>query len=103
MVWLIASVFYWLNTPYSPVIVWGFYLLLLPEQMGTPLKTSDPLETISSPCVSNCCLNEEDICLGCFRSLDEILQWRAISDQQRQTLIVLAQAREAEYRLKSPK
>ena len=30
---------------------------------------------INSPCVRNCCLNEQDICLGCFRSLDEIKLW----------------------------
>ncbi len=30
---------------------------------------------INSPCVRNCCLNELDICLGCFRSLDEIKLW----------------------------
>lgn len=28
-----------------------------------------------SPCVRNCCLNDDDVCLGCFRSLDEIRTW----------------------------
>ncbi|WP_239649575.1 DUF1289 domain-containing protein [Methylocucumis oryzae] len=23
---------------------------------------------IDSPCVRNCCLNNDDVCLGCFRS-----------------------------------
>ncbi len=31
--------------------------------------------TLMSPCIRNCCLNNDDICLGCFRSLDEIVLW----------------------------
>lgn len=35
---------------------------------------------VQSPCVRNCCLNEADICVGCFRSLDEITLWSTVSD-----------------------
>lgn len=38
---------------------------------------------IKSPCVRNCCLNESDICLGCFRSLIEITQWALVDDDAR--------------------
>lgn len=31
--------------------------------------------TVKSPCVRNCCLGEDDICLGCFRTIDEITSW----------------------------
>ncbi|ABM25356.1 MULTISPECIES: DUF1289 domain-containing protein [Shewanella] len=41
---------------------------------------NDPL---SNPCVRNCCLNEQDVCLGCFRHLDEILAWRSMSEEER--------------------
>ena len=41
-------------------------------------------DLIESPCVRNCCLNEEDICLGCYRSLEEILQWSKLSSVQLQ-------------------
>ena len=30
---------------------------------------------IDSPCIRNCCLNDDEICLGCFRSIDEIMSW----------------------------
>ena len=30
---------------------------------------------VPSPCVRRCCLTDDDICLGCFRSLEEILRW----------------------------
>lgn len=35
---------------------------------------------VQSPCVRNCCLNEADICVGCFRSLEEITLWSTVSD-----------------------
>jgi len=37
----------------------------------------------SSPCVRNCCLDEQDICLGCFRHLDEIIGWQASSNEEK--------------------
>lgn len=44
---------------------------------------------INSPCVRNCCLNEQDICLGCFRSLDEIKLWgRSDTSAQQKTQIL---------------
>jgi predicted Fe-S protein YdhL (DUF1289 family) len=44
---------------------------------------------INSPCVRNCCLNEQDICLGCFRNLDEIKLWgRSDTSTQQKTQIL---------------
>ncbi|MCJ8320148.1 MAG: DUF1289 domain-containing protein [Colwellia sp.] len=34
---------------------------------------------VSSPCVRNCCLDSHDICIGCFRHLDEIIGWQQCS------------------------
>ena len=45
------------------------------------------MSTPASPCVSNCCLNEEDICLGCFRSLTEITGWSQAPDSGKQDII----------------
>ncbi|ARU30481.1 DUF1289 domain-containing protein [Sulfuriferula sp. AH1] len=51
---------------------------------------------VASPCVRNCCLNEDDVCLGCFRSLAEILQWSEADDELRQRFLRnAAQRREA--------
>jgi predicted Fe-S protein YdhL (DUF1289 family) len=44
-------------------------------------------ETVPSPCVRNCCLNEQDICLGCFRTLDEICGWSQADNQQRKQIL----------------
>ncbi len=40
-------------------------------------------QPIASPCVRKCCLNADDICLGCFRSLQEIIQWTQVDDAMR--------------------
>lgn len=37
----------------------------------------------ASPCVRNCCLDEADICLGCGRHLEEIIQWSSADDARR--------------------
>ncbi|WP_083927018.1 DUF1289 domain-containing protein [Colwellia piezophila] len=50
-----------------------------------------------SPCVRNCCLDSEDICLGCFRHIDEIIAWRSFSEQDKQQVIVLCQHRQNEH------
>ncbi|MEN0037768.1 MAG: DUF1289 domain-containing protein [Cellvibrio sp.] len=35
---------------------------------------------VESPCVRNCCLNEADVCVGCFRTLHDITRWSVVSD-----------------------
>ncbi|WP_083699804.1 DUF1289 domain-containing protein [Shewanella sp. UCD-KL12] len=30
---------------------------------------------IQSPCVAKCGVNEDDICMGCYRSIEEIVGW----------------------------
>ena len=30
---------------------------------------------VPSPCIDKCCLGDDDICMGCLRSLQEILLW----------------------------
>ncbi len=50
-----------------------------------------------SPCVRNCCLNEDDICLGCFRSLAEILQWGGADNDERLAILQNARQRKAAY------
>lgn len=48
-----------------------------------------------SPCVSVCALNEEDLCMGCYRTADEITDWfMANAAQKREILARAAQRRE---------
>lgn len=42
--------------------------------------------TIKTPCVLLCKL-EDDICIGCGRTVDQIRYWRTYSDEQREQII----------------
>ena len=57
---------------------------------------------VTSPCVRNCCLDDNSICLGCFRSMDEILQWRDASESQQAAIVVAAKNRKKAHGLKYP-
>ncbi len=46
-----------------------------------------------SPCIRNCCLDGEDICLGCFRHIDEIVAWSSYSKQDKHHVAELCQKR----------
>ncbi|WP_157205581.1 DUF1289 domain-containing protein [Methylomonas koyamae] len=48
---------------------------------------------VPSPCVRNCCLDDSDICLGCFRSLDEIRNWSNADNASREQILHRAAAR----------
>lgn len=49
----------------------------------------------ASPCVRQCCLSGDDICLGCHRSLDEIMRWGSASEDEKLRILALARARAA--------
>jgi predicted Fe-S protein YdhL (DUF1289 family) len=56
-----------------------------------------PPDPLASPCVRNCCLDEHDVCMGCGRSLQEIVAWGAASDADKAA--ILARSRERAKRL----
>lgn len=39
-----------------------------------------------SPCVALCKLTEEDICIGCKRTIEEIISWRTYTDNQKKAV-----------------
>ncbi|HBM82356.1 MAG TPA: DUF1289 domain-containing protein [Halieaceae bacterium] len=47
----------------------------------------------ASPCISVCLLDEDDICLGCYRSADEITEWFMASPQQKRDMLLRAAER----------
>ena len=42
---------------------------------------------VASPCVRNCCLNADDVCMGCYRHIDEILAWKSYKSHDKETVI----------------
>ena len=59
------------------------------------------MRIMESPCVRNCCLNEEDVCLGCFRVLTEITQWTLVDEKTRQEFLDNANSRRLQATIKS--
>jgi len=53
----------------------------------------DPEARVESPCIRHCTLDDDDICLGCFRSIDEICAWAAADNAERRRILVAATAR----------
>jgi predicted Fe-S protein YdhL (DUF1289 family) len=48
---------------------------------------------VLSPCVKNCCLDGNDICVGCYRSISEIVGWRDKSKNQKQVILASCEQR----------
>lgn len=38
---------------------------------------------VESPCIGHCCLDDDDICVGCFRSLADITGWSTATDAEK--------------------
>ena len=60
--------------------------------MGPTLKPSD----VASPCIDVCTLDPAtQVCLGCYRTIEEIAAWGAASNAERAAIVVeLARRRE---------
>ena len=42
---------------------------------------------MKSPCVRLCTLNEEELCLGCGRLVNEIISWSGYSEERRDEIM----------------
>jgi uncharacterized protein len=58
---------------------------------------SDIDSAARSPCIRNCCLDDDDTCLGCFRSLQEIKEWAIVDDHRRRIILQNAKQRREAY------
>ena len=50
-------------------------------------------DAVATPCVRNCCLDDSDICLGCYRSITEITGWSGADNYQRNEILARCQQR----------
>jgi uncharacterized protein len=79
--------------PFARVIKFGA------SQLG-PTSMSDIDSSAQSPCIRNCCLDDDLNCLGCFRSLEEIKEWGIVDNHRRRIILQNAkQRREAHQTL----
>lgn len=50
---------------------------------------------VKSPCVAVCALDENDICIGCYRSGEEITQWGEMNNEKKSEVMKNVAQREA--------
>jgi predicted Fe-S protein YdhL (DUF1289 family) len=49
---------------------------------------------VQSPCVSICALDENDICVGCYRTGQEISRWGSMDREEKKKTLELVKERE---------
>jgi predicted Fe-S protein YdhL (DUF1289 family) len=54
---------------------------------------NQPLDPLASPCVRNCCLDETNVCMGCGRTLQEIIDWGTASDADKAAILTRSRER----------
>jgi predicted Fe-S protein YdhL (DUF1289 family) len=57
--------------------------------------SAPPSDPLASPCVRNCCLDEHNVCLGCGRSLEEIVAWSGAEPGEKAAILARSRARAA--------
>jgi len=52
-----------------------------------------PDDPLASPCIRRCCLDDDDVCLGCGRTLDEIMVWSESNDDAKAAILARSRQR----------
>lgn len=52
--------------------------------------------TVISPCISICKLDQNNICIGCFRSVTEIWDWYDLDDEGKKKVLENVEQRKKE-------
>ncbi|MFJ3521557.1 DUF1289 domain-containing protein [Pseudomonas sp. NPDC090203] len=63
-----------------------------------PVRPPKPLfsnvsPAVPSPCISVCRLDEQKVCTGCLRHVEDIREWRAATDERRREIVRQAEQR----------
>ena len=48
---------------------------------------SDATQPVKSPCIEVCSLNHEDVCIGCYRTANEIIEWFSAADERKREIL----------------
>jgi len=51
------------------------------------------IQTVQSPCVSICALDDDDVCMGCYRTGMEISQWGNLNAEKQRLVVKRSQHR----------
>ena len=56
---------------------------------------TEPSQPAKSPCIEVCSLNDQDVCIGCYRTANEIIEWFSASDERKRTILSAVNERRA--------
>ena len=59
-------------------------------------KATAKQKAVRSPCVNICELNDDLVCIGCYRSGEEISRWGAMNRDEQLAVLAKAAQREAQ-------
>ena len=48
---------------------------------------------VKSPCIEVCSLNDNDVCIGCYRTANEIIEWFSANDQRKREILAAVSER----------
>lgn len=60
------------------------------------VATAAKKDVVLSPCISVCALDENDVCIGCFRSAREIGDWGRVDNEGKRAILKNVAKRMAE-------
>ena len=55
------------------------------------------MSDINKPYIRKCCLNEDEVCLGCFRTFNDMLVWNKASINEKTEMLKMAEVRKKEH------
>ena len=47
----------------------------------------EPTQPVKSPCIEVCSLDDQDVCIGCYRTANEIIEWFSASDERKRIIL----------------
>ncbi len=50
-------------------------------------------QAIENPCIGDCRINPDEVCIGCGRNRDEKLDWIFMSDNEKKQVVIKAKER----------
>lgn len=56
---------------------------------------TEPAQPVKSPCIEVCSLNDQDVCIGCYRTANEIIEWFSASDERKRAILAAVNERRA--------
>ena len=63
--------------------------------MNSTEISQQPQRRPPSPCLNICTLDDNDVCTGCLRTLDEIASWGSLSGEAQWRIVAALPARAA--------